>query len=421
MVFYKRYVDDSNMLVIPSDEIKMKAEWKNKEEGNDAKLIAAECRKIADSISNMLKFEEDVGENHEDGKLPILDLKVWKTKEQNTIQIKHSFYKKPMASKYTLRKGTAYPLGNLKTVLVEETLRRLRNCSPEMPWEEKGKFLTEYAKEMKASGHNEKFRKEIMEKAVRIYKKDLEEHEKGNKDIYRSREDREEQMRKKGKTDKSNWFRKEEENPDTSILRVPYTNGGTLKRKINAVVQAGRKPKGTKTKVQEDSGDRLIHQLIKPDPFARDTCGRPECRTVTKGTKGPCKGTCWQQQVNYTVICKKCEEKAEKGEGKRSLYMGESSRGCNTRFQRELRKINPKANGYMHEHIEKKHDGNLNKEEFVINRHSVDKDVMRRIVRESIRIEAAEKDPSITLMNRKEEHFGTVTVRSNFGIDWGTF
>ena len=133
MVFYKRYVDDSNMLVIPSDEIKMKAEWKNKEEGNDAKLIAAECRKIADSISNMLKFEEDVGENHEDGKLPILDLKVWKTKEQNTIQIKHSFYKKPMASKYTLRKGTAYPLGNLKTVLVEETLRRLRNCSPEMP------------------------------------------------------------------------------------------------------------------------------------------------------------------------------------------------------------------------------------------------------------------------------------------------
>ena len=274
---------------------------------------------------------------------------------------------------------------------------------------------------MKASGHNEKFRKEIMERAVRIYKKDLEEHEKGNKDIYRSREDREEQMRKKGKTDKSNWFRKEEENPDTSILRVPYTNGGTLKRKINAVVQAGRKPKGTKTKVQEDSGDRLIHQLIKPDPFARDTCGRPECRTVTKGTKGPCKGTCWQQQVNYTVICKKCEEKAEKGEGKRSLYMGESSRGCNTRFQRELRKINPKANGYMHEHIEKKHDGNLNKEEFVINRHSVDKDVMRRIVRESIRIEAAEKDPSITLMNRKEEHFGTVTVRSNFGIDWGTF
>ena len=75
----------------------------------------------------------------------------------------------------------------------------------------------------------------------------------------------------------------------------------------------------------------------------------------------------------------------------------------------------------MHEHKEKKHDGNLNKEEFVINRHSVDKDVMRRIVRESIRIEAAEKDPSITLMNRKEEHFGTVTVRSNFGIDWGTF
>ena len=421
LVFYKRYVDDSNMLVIPSEEIKMKAEWKDEEEGNNAKLIAAECRKVADSISQMLKFEEDIGEEHEDGKLPILDMKVWTTIEKNTKQIKHSFYKKPMASKYTLRKGTAYPLGNLRAVLTEEILRRLRNCSPEMTWEEKGKFLTEYAKELQASGHNEKFRKEIMEKAVRIYKKDLEEHEKGNRDMYRSRKDREEQIKNKGKADKSNWFRGDEENAETSILRVPYTKGAVLKRKMNTVIQTERRPNGTKTKVQEDSGDKLVHQLIKPDPFAGDTCGRRECRTVTKGTKGPCRGTCWQQHVNYTVICKKCEERAEKGEGKRSLYIGESSRGCNTRFQRELRKVNPKDKGYMQEHIEKEHGGNANKEDFVIKRHSVDKDVMRRIVRESIRIETNEKDPTIKLMNRKEEHFGTVTVRSNFGIDWGTF
>ena len=105
------------------------------------------------------------------------------------------------------------------------------------------------------------------------------------------------------------------------------------------------------------------------------------------------------------------------------MYIGETSRGCNTRFQRELKRLNPnpKDKGYMLEHIEKEHGGNTNKEDFVIKRHSVDKDVMRRIVRESIRIEANEKDPSIKLMNRKEEHFGTVTVRSSFGIDWGTF
>ena len=46
-----------------------------KREGN-GKKVAARCREIANRVCRMLKFEEDVGENYEDGKLPILDLKV---------------------------------------------------------------------------------------------------------------------------------------------------------------------------------------------------------------------------------------------------------------------------------------------------------------------------------------------------------
>ena len=45
-------------------------------------------------------------------------------------------------------------------------MRRLRNCSPEMSWETKGIFLSELAEEMMNSGHNETFRKEIMERAI---------------------------------------------------------------------------------------------------------------------------------------------------------------------------------------------------------------------------------------------------------------
>ena len=57
----------------------------------------------------MLKLEEDLGERHNDGKLPILDLKVWLEKNEDGVKVKHEFYKKPMASKFTLKKGTAYP------------------------------------------------------------------------------------------------------------------------------------------------------------------------------------------------------------------------------------------------------------------------------------------------------------------------
>ena len=40
---------------------------------------------------------------------------------------------------------------------------------------------------------------------------------------------------------------------------------------------------------------------------------------------------------------------------------------------------------------------------------------MRRQLRESIRIESAAIDESIELLNSKEEHFGTQTVRAQFG------
>ena len=52
-----------------------------------------------------------------------------------------------MASKTTLRAQTAYPNSQMRAIMVEEVLRRLRNCHPDMPWEERGKHITTFAKE----------------------------------------------------------------------------------------------------------------------------------------------------------------------------------------------------------------------------------------------------------------------------------
>ena len=56
--------------------------------------------------------------------------------------------------------------------------------------------------------------------------------------------------------------------------------------------------------------------------------------------------------------------------------------------------------------------------EFRIKRHKIDKDPIRRIIRESVRIERVVKDNSVIVMNIKEEHFGVQTVRGSFNSEW---
>ena len=71
----------------------------------------------------------------------------------------------------------------------------------------------------------------------------------------------------------------------------------------------------------------------------------------------------------------------------------------------------------MYKHIMEKHEGNI-RNEFKIKRHRIDKDPIRRIIRESVRIERAVKDNSIIVMNSKDEHFGVQTVRGSFNSEW---
>ena len=305
--------------------------------------------------------------------------------------------------------------------MVEEVMRRLRNCSPEMRWEEKGVFLTEYAREMKNSGHDEEFRKEVMKRAVTKYKQELKDHNSGKKDMYRNREERERDYKEKGgRATSDSWFRKKKSNKKTtSILRVPYT-GGKLKGKIDKTLKKMKSPRGTNTLAQEDSGEKLLHKLVRPDPFPAGNCGREGCKTIVKDIEGGCNGTCWQQHVNYTIKCKKCEMERKKdeenglGPGVRYEYRGESSRGCFKRYNSHIR---AGENGFMSKHEREKHEGQQGIE-YIIKREKIDKDPMRRILRESIRIESAAKDRSVKLMNTKEEHFGVQTVRAQFSRDY---
>ena len=326
--------------------------------------------------------------------------------------------------------------------MVEEVLRRLRNCDPDASWGERGKHLTTFAASMMFSGHSEHFRRTVFNKAVHRFCLELDAHKAGVSDIYRSREERIRQLQAKGgKSTKDNWFRRVEGGERvTSVFRVPYTRGGELKERVAKSLKQNAAPKGIKTKVQESSGLQLKGSLMKSDPFPRDVCHRDGC-PLTRGSR-KCREQCFQSHCNYAILCSRCDPPddvslAPSNHGRpahsqpasggtappprspRYLYLGESSRGCYIRFQSHITKYKLRKN-FMWDHVQKVHDGEQGVNpggDFYMQLVGVDREPMPRVVRESVGIKNAreeERKGGYEVMNDKNEWFGVKVVTAAF-------
>ena len=435
ILMYFRYVDDTDQLVIPppagtrylDGRLKINQETIESDKDRPRDAVAGELiQTIADSVSPMIKVTIDVCSNHDDRKMPVLDVKQWLETTNGVPQILHQFYKKPMASKLTLRAHTAYSKSQMKAVLIQEILRRLRNCSPESTLQEKGKHLTEFAKSMQASGHPEKMRQTVFRIAVTRYMKELERHEKGEGDMYRSREMRSDQIYALGgKRDKGNWFRDRENKKNdriTSVMIVPYT-GGILSDKIRKGLTSCKEPKGIRTRIQEAGGRKLKDSLMKADPFLGNRCFREDCPVVTRDAEG-CHETCFQGHATYIAKCKPCTEDRDRAirNGTREedlppepIYIGETSRGLYERHKGHViqYKAGKDESGFMLRHAADRHNGDKNIA-FTMKKTATDGDPLRRVIRESVQILAARENERINLMNGKDEYFGVRVVSTNF-------
>ena len=141
---YKRFKDDTNIILNPADrnvkfsggELVMKnIEEVEKESHLDIDEVTIKIVKdVADSIEDMIDTEVDFPSNKKNvGKMPILDIVVWIKRiqtEAKTVknEVFYEFYEKPMASKFVILKNSAAPLSQKRTVLIQEGIRRLKNC-----------------------------------------------------------------------------------------------------------------------------------------------------------------------------------------------------------------------------------------------------------------------------------------------------
>ena len=97
------------------------------------------CREVANTIlPNSVIMEEDSPSKHSEGKIPILDMEMWVNMEGYII---YQHYSKPMSSRSVIMARSAFPTSMKKNILLEEGSRRLRNCSPTLPWTTKVEFM----------------------------------------------------------------------------------------------------------------------------------------------------------------------------------------------------------------------------------------------------------------------------------------
>ena len=510
---YLRYLDDVNMAtrrlppgtVYRDGGLVVDRQVEEEEQGEEGdKITARVVREVANSITNMIRMEEDYPSNHPSNKLPILDLEVWV--EGNTIL--HQFYKKPVSSKFVVMAQSAFPDNKKRAVLVEEAMRRLRNNSPELPAGWKAKFLTELAMEMQNSGHRESFRAMVLDTAVIKYNKILDKHQRGEEDMYRTREEiTKQKLARGGIAERERYFRRAGAPGQqyTATLKVPPTPGAGLRNVVQRALSSHQGPQGTRGRVEEVGGQALRHLLVRSDPYPRARCGRSTCplggapeaprpaptRPSSQGSSGArasarvqarqasqasqasqgaatqtaqtqhqplhpllakqkeegCRSQCYGDHHNYEWYCARCDmaimtnynhqnhqgqdhnhqdqdHSQHGGPERRPMYLGESCRSPHTRGKQHVSGYaRHEEISFMQQHTDQHHGGVVGEQDYVLRVTRRDRDPVRRVVREAVRLrrESEDNEKEMTLDPRGVIKIKTLLMNDKVNEWFGAF
>ena len=380
ILLYKRYVDDINMIFdVPhtnrddrSEDSSLDSQWMSvvRDEGN--------------SIHPSIQLTSDFPSNHEDGKMPILDLKVWlrvrgEANEKRIVM--HEYYYKEVATKALTHARSAMPLSMKRTTITQELLRVMLRCSPEMEWEEVVPHLDNLMMRIQYSGYDRGFRAATLRSALKAYEEIKRKDRHGIRPIYRKKEWNQEAREKSKRTKKRQWFRK---GGYRSVVFIPATPKSVLKRKYEEIV----KKSGIPMKVVEKSGTTIKKKLQTSNPFKDKHCRDKEncfvCRTGGSN--------CRREGINYSITCDLCN----------AVYIGESGRNAYTRGQEHEKEYQRKSNqSVLWRHVSQCHSEEATPPTFKMRVTAVhDGDPTMRQVLEGIQIG---NTPADGLINNKSE------------------
>ena len=179
-ILYKRYVDDINSALkgnirgkryvngeLVYSEEKME-EDKDKEQNA---LMMELVRRIDNEIRRSIQLEVDYPSKYQDNKFPILDLKVWLQKRilDGRRRIMYEYYEKEISSKWMIHAEAALAMQTKRTIITQQLLRVLLNCSQDLPWEHKAEKANQMMMKIQYSGYGKEFRHDIAKSAINTF------------------------------------------------------------------------------------------------------------------------------------------------------------------------------------------------------------------------------------------------------------
>ena len=401
---YERFKDDITLLMESMEKGTMFKDGKlivdlekkvlDEEKSDDAVTMEV-IQEIANSINPMFQFTVDTPSNHENGKLPILDLQV-KINEEENNRLDFEFYEKPLKNKKLILSDSAIPAKDKRTILTQECLRRLRNTKVELGKDVQNKHLNEFMVKMKNSGYNQKYRKEVLESALSAFEKMKSDEKHGIKPLYRSRDWNHEERNENKQKKKVGWY-KNTKNTNIeykTVLFVPITKGGALAKEIKQREEELNKYSQERIKIVESGGIKIKDFLIKKDPFPKSKCQLKKCFVCASSVKETPSLSCNTNNVGYRLFCNTCKDR-----GLEKNYEGESSRSARLRGNEHYNDfIKKKPNSALFKHKMLEHP----EEEISVGMEITKpfKDALSRQANEAVRIN---NSSSSVLLNSKTE------------------
>ena len=387
VIMYKRYVDDINMILRNNQR---ENNVLNQDE-NNMKTV----QNIANQIHPSIETTIDYPSRNKDKKIPILDLKVWteeiKINENKTFIILHEFYCKEVTSKNVINSRSAFPEKSKRTILTQEIIRILMNCSRRLKWETVCKHVEFFLAKMQLSGYGQNFRAQVVKSALNAYDKIIEKDENNIEPLYRNRNYKRIERMEDKRTKKANWYKGKDQNE--TVIFIPATPRSELKTRMKEVIDRAE----VKIAIAEVPGRNIKNILQRSDPFRSSKCRNDDECLVCRNSEG---GRCRTDGVTYEVKCKRCD----------CVYIGETSRNAYTRGKEHASDVNNRReNSPLYTHILEKHDGEGDIDDFRMCVTGVyTNDATKRQIAEAVKIK--EKD-DLTIMNRQEEWRQTILPR----------
>ncbi len=291
------------------------------------RTVMEKVRTLANTIHDNIKATCDYGSNYDDGKLPMLDLKIWIGQSSNNeCKIMYEHYIKDVSSRHVIHYQSAHPEDMKISVLVNEALRILRNCSKHLPKHDTTQHLQYLVNRMQYSGYPQVYRYEVISRALRIH------------NAMSGR------RRKKTKRDKKKWY---DEKRYDGVMFVDVTLNGEMKHRVQKAFRRNK----VKVKVVEKIRRMVKKELQRSNPYEWEHCGRHDCVTCNLGIRINCR----TRGAVYEIPCVDCGQTVVE-----KMYRGQTGRSIYERMKEHFTKWQNEAeDSPLHKHSLECHNGGL--------------------------------------------------------------